>query len=77
MIIDMKKKRYYPLGLYPIDFELRQGGKQETNLYGTDLNSACAGPKGEPRDEVHNPDELTQVSDSGERVQPTQLQLER
>ncbi|SMB43271.1 hypothetical protein SPRA44_550036 [Serratia proteamaculans] len=26
--------------------------------------------------EAHNPDELTQVSDSGERLQSTHLQLE-
>ncbi|CNL31672.1 Uncharacterised protein [Yersinia kristensenii] len=39
--------------LYPIAFNLRQGGKRES------------------------PDELTLVSDSGERVQPTQQQVER
>jgi len=39
--------------LYPIDFKIQEGGKQE------------------------NPDELTQVSDSGKRLQPTHLQLER
>jgi len=43
----------YSHQVYPIDFKMQEGGKQE------------------------NPDELTQVSDSGERAQPTHLQLER